>query len=58
MLGYKILFDPSNECYGFDHDGWWPNPLKVNRVSPEKYHFEQMDKMMKGETSPRLNYLA
>jgi hypothetical protein len=58
MLGYKILLDPSNECYGFDHDGWWPNPLKVNRVSPAQYHFEQMHLMGNGIISPRLNYLC
>lgn len=57
MLGYKILLDPTNECYGFDHDGWWPNPLKVNRVSPINYHLDQMNKMQKGFKSPRLNYL-
>ena len=57
IAGYKIYLDPTNECYGFSHDTWWPNPLKVNRVSPERYHFEQMNKMMKGELSPKLNYL-
>jgi hypothetical protein len=57
MLGYKILLDGSNECYGFDHDGWWPNPLKVHRISPIHYHFEQMYKMQRGELSPRLDYL-
>ena len=58
MLGYKILFDPSNECYGFDHDGWWPNPLKVNRISPAEYHFQQIGKMKSGEISARLKYLS
>ena len=57
MLGYKILLDPSNECFGFDHDGWWENPLKKNRVSPANYHFDQMNKMNKGIISPRLGYL-
>ena len=58
MLGYKIYLDPSNECFGFDHDGWWPNPLKVNRVSPQAYHMDQMEKMSKGIIPVRLNYLA
>jgi hypothetical protein len=58
MLGYKVVLDPSNECFGFDHDGWWPNPLKVNRVSPEKYHFDQINKMMSKQIPVRLNYLS
>lgn len=58
MLGYKIYLDGSNECFGFDHDGWWPNPLKVNRISPAEYHFQQMHKMRSGEISARLNYLS
>ena len=58
ILGYKILLDGSNECFGFDHDGWWPNPLKVNRVSPAEYHFQQIGKMKSGEISARLKYLS
>jgi glycosyltransferase involved in cell wall biosynthesis len=58
FLGYKIYIDLTNECFGFNHDGWWPNPLKVNRVSPEKYHFEQMNKMMSKKIPVRLNYLS
>lgn len=58
ITGYKIYLDPKNECYGFSHDTWWPNPLKVNRVSPEKYHFEQINKMISGEISPKLKYLS
>lgn len=58
ILGYKILLDGSNECFGFDHDGWWPNPLKVNRISPAEYHFQQIDKMKRGEISARLKYLS
>jgi len=57
MLGYKIYIDLSNECFGFNHDGWWPNPLKVNRISPQKYHFEIIGKMQRGETPVQLNYL-
>ncbi len=58
MLGYKPYIDQTNECMGFNHDGWWPNPLKVNRVSPAQYHFEQMNKMAKGETPIRLEFLS
>lgn len=58
ILGYKILLDGSNECYGFDHDGWWPNPLKVNRISPAEYHFQQIGLMKQGAISARLNYLS
>lgn len=57
LLGYKVLFDPSNECFGFDHDGWWPNPLKVNRVSPAEYHFDVIGKMERNEIPVKLNYL-
>lgn len=58
MLGFKILIDPSNECFGFDHDGWWVNPLKAQRISPQEYHFEIITKMQNGEVSPVLNYLS
>lgn len=58
ILSYKILLDGSNECFGFDHDGWWPNPLKVNRISPAEYHFQQIGKMKSGEISARLKYLS
>jgi glycosyltransferase involved in cell wall biosynthesis len=58
MLGYVCYIDQTNECMGFDHDGWWPNPLKVERVSPMEYHQDQMARMLKGELSPRLNFLA
>jgi hypothetical protein len=58
ILGYSILLDASNECYGFNHDGWWPNPLKINRISPAEYHFKQIGKMKTGEISARLNYLS
>ena len=58
ILGYQVYLDNTNECFGFNHDGWWPNPLKVNRVSPEKYHFEVINKMAKGEIPVKLNYLA
>lgn len=49
IAGYKIYLDKSNECMGFNHDEWWPNPLKVNRVSPAKYYFDQMDQFAKGK---------
>lgn len=58
FLGYPIILDNTNECYGFAHDIWWPNPLKENRISPANYHFEQMGKIQRGEISARLNYLA
>lgn len=57
MLGYRSYIDQSNECMGFNHDGWWPNPLKVEKISPADYHFEQMRKMASGELSPKLDYL-
>jgi len=57
MLGYFVILDQENECFGFDHDGWWANPLKVNRISPAEYHFEIIGKMQRGEIPPILNYL-
>lgn len=57
MLGYKTYLDQTNECMGFDHDGWWPNPLKVNRVSPAEYHVKVLSEMRAGIRPIRLNYL-
>ena len=57
MLGYKSYLDQTNECMGFNHDGWWPNPLKVEKKSPEKYYHEQIGKMRRGEISIKLDYL-
>lgn len=57
MLGYHAYIDQTNECMGFNHDGWWPNPLKVERKSPMVYHLDQMNKMMRGEIPIRYNYL-
>lgn len=57
FLGYHPYIDQTNECMGFEHDDWWPNPLKVARISPGQYHMEQMEKMMKGEIPIRYNYL-
>lgn len=58
MLGYKIYIDQTNECMGFNHDKWWPNPLKKKRISPAKYHFKQMNRMRRGETPIRYNFLV
>lgn len=55
MLGYKCYIDQTLECRALMHDDWWPNPLKVQRVSPAKYHYRKMDEMRR--TSPILNYL-
>ena len=57
MLGYRAYIDQTNECKGFNHDGWWPNPLKVNRVSPQKYHFQSLNDMVSGKRSIKLPYL-
>lgn len=57
ILGYKVYIDQTNECMGFNHDGWWPNPLKVERVSPAKYHHQFMNACYRGERSPILEYL-
>ena len=48
MAGYKIYLDQTNECMGFDHDGWWPNPLKVNRISPRDYFFKKLTDIQNG----------
>jgi hypothetical protein len=57
LLGYHAYIDQENECMGFNHDGWWPNPLKVNRVSPQEYHFQSLKEMVDGKRPIRLNYL-
>lgn len=58
MLGYKTYLDQTNECMGFDHDGWWPNPLKQNRVSPVEYHMKVLKEMKEGVRPVKLNYLG
>lgn len=49
LAGHKIYLDQSNECMAFNHDEWWPNPLKVNRISPREYFMEKIDKISRGE---------
>ena len=56
MLGCEIYIDQSNEVMGFDHDLWWPNPLKVNRVSPAKYFQEKIHEFLSGRPL-KLSYL-
>jgi hypothetical protein len=48
IAGYKIYLDQSNECMGFNHDEWWPNPLKVNRVSPREYFWKKVEEIRNG----------
>ncbi len=57
LNGCEILLDQSNEVMGFDHDLWWPNPLKENRVSPAKYFHEKVQKMMNREIPSIDNFL-
>lgn len=57
MLGYKTYIDQTNICMGFNHDGWWPNPLKVERKSPMEYHFKVIGEMARGERPVKLAYL-
>lgn len=49
LLGSKVYLDQSNECMGFDHDLWWPNPLKVNRISPSEYFHKELKEYMAGK---------
>lgn len=58
MLGHNAYIDQTNECMGFEHDEWWPNPLKVAKKSPQDYHFEIIGKMAKGEVPVKLDYLS
>lgn len=58
LLGYKVFIDQTNECMGFDHDGWWPNPLKVNRVSPGAFHHQRMKDIVEGRFPLKLPYLG
>ena len=57
MLGYDPYLDQTNLCMGFDHDGWWPNPLKVKKINPGKYHHKTMKEMMEGKRPVKLDYL-
>lgn len=58
MLGYECMIDQTNECMGFDHDGWWPNPLKVNRISPAEYHFKTIKEITEGTRPIKLPYVT
>ncbi len=58
LLGYLPFIDQTNECMGFNHDGWWPNPLKVNKINPGAYHASQLTKMVRGEIPVRLDFLG
>lgn len=57
MLGYPPYIDQTNICMGFDHDGWWPNPLKVKKISPAEYHHKVIEEIAVGKRSPILDYL-
>lgn len=57
LNGCNIYLDQSNECMGFDHDLWWPNPLKVNRVTPDKYFHKKVQAMIDGKIPPKDDYL-
>lgn len=58
LQGSEIFLDQTNECMGFDHDLWWPNPLKVNRVSPAEYFREKVQAMIDGKIPPKDDYLS
>ena len=58
LNGSNIYLDPTNEVMGFDHDLWWPNPLKENRISPAKYFHEKVQKMMDGNIPAKDEYLS
>lgn len=58
MLGHKIYLDQSNECMGFNHDEWWPNPLKVNRISPKDYFFKKLNLLQSGQLPIKDNDLS
>lgn len=49
MMGCRFYVDQTNECMGFDHDLWWPNPLKVNRISPAEYFHKEMKAFKEGK---------
>jgi hypothetical protein len=55
--GSKIYLDQTNEVMGFDHDIWWPNPLKVNRISPATYFHNKVQKMINKEIPLKDNFL-
>lgn len=55
--GYKIYLDQTNECMGFNHDGWWPNPLKTERKSPAEYFHKKIQAMINKEIPAKDNFL-
>lgn len=55
--GSEIFMDQTNEVMGFDHDLWWPNPLKENRISPAKYFHEKVQAMIDGKIPPKDKHL-
>jgi hypothetical protein len=57
LLGHKIYLDQSIEYMAFNHDEWWPNPLKVNRISPREYFFKKMNLIQSGQLPIKDNYL-
>lgn len=57
LQGCEIILDQTNEVMGFDHDLWWPNPLKVNRVSPADYFHQKVQAMVDKKIEPKDNYL-
>lgn len=57
MLGCRFYVDQTNECMGFDHDLWWPNPLKINRVSPQDYFHKVITEIKEGKRPLKDKYL-
>lgn len=57
LNGSKIYLDQTNEVMGFDHDLWWPNPLKVNRISPRDYFHKKVQAMVNKEIPAKDNFL-
>lgn len=59
-LGYETYMDQTIECRALDHDGWWPNPVKIEQ---EKYpimqfHLQRMKDIDEGKFPLKLSYLV
>lgn len=57
LNGSEIFLDQTNEVMGFDHDLWWPNPLKENRISPKDYFHKKVQAMYNKEIPAKDKFL-
>lgn len=59
MLGYKCYIDQTIECFGLDHDHFWPNPVKINQVQYPigQFHMKRMEDIRSSRFPFKLDYI-